>query len=494
MADNPNHMKVAKLKIDNVLSIEAAEIDVGDGLALSGRTGAGKTAFLDAIAAAFGKKNRVMMLRKGEEEGRVLLVMDDGTQISRKVGQKGLSRAVVRDPQGKPVPSPQHYLDSIAPALNFNPAAFIAADGKSRIRMLANAFPVEIDKKALEDMAAGLVEIDDLPDKVSLEQIGEVYRRAYQARAELNGQVRQIESEKEAEQTRVPKGFDPDSVRGLSTADLASELARLETHNRRVAEVRKNLDRLKSQREGIEQQIRELQARLEQINEKSSEAETWLQANPEKPVSDLQERIAKLDEQRTILGHYDRTQALAEQLERTTKKAKLLDKAVKRYRALPAQLAESADIPIPGLSIEEKDIYINGLPFENLSDGQKMQVAIKVAKAGAGELKLICIDGAEKLSEDARQEMIEDLLRGGFQVFVTVTDNSNLEVTPVNTLANMKLESAENAEENGVSGKDGHGEEVDLDDYFEAPEEEDTKHKKTPPPEQGEDNLVEIVF
>jgi len=431
-----------------------------------------------------------MMVRKGEEEGRVLLVMDDGTRITRKVTPNGVSRAVVRDPSGKPVPAPQGYLDALAPALNFNPAAFVEADGKARIRMLTEAFPVRASKEQIESLVGGVIETDDLPESLNLQQVSEIYRRAYQARTEANGQLRQIRTEREAELSRVPEGFDPEKVRGVSTRDLAEELARVETHNRHVAEVRRNLERLKGNERDLERQIEELKARLAQVREKSGEAERWLKENPEKPSADLQKRIEALDEQRAILAHQDRAKRLLEQEEEVEKRVKRLDAGVKRLRALPAELAESADIPIPGLTIEEKDIHVNGLPFGNLSDGQKIQVAVQVARAGAKDLKILCVDGAEKLSADVRDKMVEDLRKSGFQVFMTVTDNDDLRVRDIAPSGSENTASGERAGDGGVSveavddganGKwyddlKGTGEEseesVDLDRYFEEPPEE----------------------
>ena len=72
-----------------------------------------------------------------------------------------------------------------------------------------------------------------------------------------------------------------------------------------------------------------------------------------------------------------------------------LTAALSQLEALKTGLLDT--LPIPGLSLQDGDIYLDGIPFDRVNTARKVQVAIEVAKLRAGELGLIACDGLELL-------------------------------------------------------------------------------------------------
>jgi len=58
--------------------------------------------------------------------------------------------------------------------------------------------------------------------------------------------------------------------------------------------------------------------------------------------------------------------------------------------------------------------------LDGLSDGEKVDFAFRLAKAQAGELKVICIDGWQNLGSKARQ-ILEEAMTDDFQYFLLET-------------------------------------------------------------------------
>lgn len=439
MAGDKEGRHISRVSIRNVLSIEQLDMDVGHGVIARGRTGIGKTALLDAMAAAFGKNNRVEMVSKGQESGQVLLVMDDGAEIRRTLARNGKDRVQVKQPDGSRVRSPQAFLNGIAPALSFNPVQFIQESDRRQAKILADVFPVRLGIEDLHRVTGDLIPLEGIDfERNGLEVANDVYRLAYQLRTEANADVRATEASLEAERSRIPEGFEPDAVRGVSSKDLANELAAIRQHNRVVQDTRNRFDELAGQRQGVEQkidalrrQIAELEGQLVQLNERLTKGREWLDANQPRPTTDLEKRLTELDQQREYLAAHDRAVQHQKARQSQGARAKRLDMVTRALADLPAELVRRANIPITGLALEDGRVVVNGLPFANLSEGQKLEIAVQVAAAGAGDLKLLCIDGVERLSSDVRQRLIDRLMGQGFQLFMTEVDDGDLSLEDV---------------------------------------------------------------
>ena len=73
---------------------------------------------------------------------------------------------------------------------------------------------------------------------------------------------------------------------------------------------------------------------------------------------------------------------------------------------------------------------INGLPVSNLSEGEKMRLCVDIAVSRPGGLRIILLDGTEKLSEENRTALYDLCREKGLQFIATrTTDDDEMEVT-----------------------------------------------------------------
>ena len=75
-------MQVTQIKIQNILGIKELEIKPSSITEITGKNASGKTSVLEALKSVFAGGKDATLLRKGEKSGSVVLLLDDGTEIT----------------------------------------------------------------------------------------------------------------------------------------------------------------------------------------------------------------------------------------------------------------------------------------------------------------------------------------------------------------------------------------------------------------------------
>lgn len=94
---------------------------------------------------------------------------------------------------------------------------------------------------------------------------------------------------------------------------------------------------------------------------------------------------------------------------------------IQTARELPKELLKTAALPVDGLSVDGQGrIRIDGTLIDGLSEGEAWAFAFKLARAQAGELKVICIDGWQNLGSRQR-DIIAAAQTDEYQYFLLST-------------------------------------------------------------------------
>ena len=81
------------------------------------------------------------------------------------------------------------------------------------------------------------------------------------------------------------------------------------------------------------------------------------------------------------------------------------------------------------MTVDGSNVLINGLPFNNLSEGEKLNLCVDVAMKNEKGLQIVLIDGVEKLSSNNRAALFNKCKNAGLQFIATrTTDDSELTV------------------------------------------------------------------
>lgn len=257
---------------------------------------------------------------------------------------------------------------------------------------------------------------DDLQDieAHTVQQVNELRNKATEKRASLQVKIAELEA-------------------ALKTA--RDELAGIDTHlQERIESLQaKKEESIKAIMAAESHAVNELKERHDQaIAEVTSRRDVAQEVLAELSLIDLaplETRVKEHEEMKSYVRDYDRKVEAEARLAERIAEAKRLDDVVKLLAAKPAELIKQAKLPVDGLGIDEKgNVTINGLPIKNRSGAEKIALALDIARATCGPLKVICVDGLEALDARNQAELMKQIEGDDFQYFITVVGDADLMV------------------------------------------------------------------
>lgn len=433
--------KIAFVKIKNIMGIDELEFAPDGTLTeITGKNGRGKTSVLQAIQSVTGAPE-AQLLRKGAEQGEVVLVLDDGTELVNKVTADKSTKSVIRD--GKKVARPAEVIKQLTDLLSVNPIEFLTARKQDRARVLLESMPIELDVAALAK-AAGR-KVDTVEGLAPLDVIDAIHKRVFEDRTGTNRAVK--EKDATINQMRqvlpeVPAGVSAnedelreqvEAARGVAAAEkqrIDTKLAGLRTTTQaaidaaraaaqeKIALLQEQIAQEKADAEAAITAQKDNLARLEGL---ASKQETLNAEKLAAAVAPLNEQLALIRNNREMFAK--REQAL-ETIATMEKELVDLEKDAASQTAALARIDAYRDsliskLPIPGLVVAGGEITRDGILFDRLNTAQQVQIAIEIAKLRAGELAIACIDNFEMLDPEAFEEFKARAAESNLQLFVT---------------------------------------------------------------------------
>ena len=426
-------MKIKSLKFSNILGIEDLELNAGQFNLIEGKNGEGKTSILEGIKATLdGKAATANLVRQGSDMAELVLVLDDNTVIERTIAEK--SSLVVTNENGK-MSAPQTALNKLYDNLSINPVAFLTVSKKERVNMLLEAIPMILSAEHIEQLSN--VKVDKtVYAKHALESLQIIHKTAYDERTGINRAAKEKNNTVSQLKSTLPVGLNVDKNMEETLAELEQtqekmmvkrneyfamyekerneqkELALLE-YNRIVAEARATLDQ-----------------KYEHFEAEYQRKKADKQAGFEEKYNPLTEQIGGLRSSLKQIASIEQTQKMVEQMsaevEILEEKSKNLTETLATIEQIKIELLK--DLPIPGLEIVDGEILQNGITFDRLNTAEQIKIALTVAQLRMGELKLLIVDGVERLDEDAINELKQQADSQGLQLFLAKVSNSSLNI------------------------------------------------------------------
>lgn len=411
-------MKIVKLNAENIKKLRAVEITPeGSVVKITGKNAQGKTTVLDTIfwAIAGSKNIQEEPIRHGETKGSIRLELDE--MVITRTFTPGNSYLKVENKSGASFKSPQAMLDKLIGNLSFNPLAFAQASAKTQRDLLLNVTGFAVDLDHLEALAqVDAIRASDSP----VETINAVYKTVFDGRTVVN---RQLDAEKKVLAATVPvEKVAPVSVSDLMVdyRALQEQLRAAEAHNQEeaglAAEVRAAMAR-----------VDELQAELHDAQQVLSDAKAMAAAwNPwEIPdVTAIETALATAETvNRQAQAWHEREQQVG-QVQVLQAEADAYTNRLTAIKGYKEQLMAAARFPIEGLGFSSQGVTYHGVPFEQASSAEKLQVSLAMAMALNPTLRVIRVDDASLLDRE-HLAIIETMAREhDFQVWMELVDES----------------------------------------------------------------------
>lgn len=392
-------VKINKLEIENVKRVKAVTIEpTSNGLTiLGGNNNQGKTSVLDAIAWALGgnKYKPSKPARDGSMNPPTLRVeLSNGLIVERKGKNSDLK---VTDPSGQK--AGQQLLDSFVEELALNLPKFIESSAK--------------------DKANTLLQIIGVGEK--LWELDRKEERLYNERRTI-GQIADQKKKYAAEQPQYPEA--PNEL--VSIADLIHEQQEILARNGENAKKRQN-------RENIVNSLHLSEARLKQLKEQLAQEEAnheslmsdYIAANKsiedlvDESTDEIESSIANIEEiNRKVRANLDKEKA-EEDAKQYSSQYDQLTKEIQDVRDERTSLLDSADLPLPGLSVEDGELVFEGQKWDNMSGSQQLRVATAIVRKLKPECGFVLLDKLEQMDIPTLTEFGKWLESEGLQAIAT---------------------------------------------------------------------------
>lgn len=188
-----------------------------------------------------------------------------------------------------------------------------------------------------------------------------------------------------------------------------------------------------SEKAAIDEKVK---SEIEKEEIRIGKASAYLKEHEEIDIEPLQKAADEAQEMVSYLREWDRISEIRDnQLAPKERQSEDLTAKITKARTLPAELLQTANMPIDGISVDEYSrVRINGTLIDGLSDGEKLELAMKVAKAQCGALKVICMDKWESLDKTSQDKLLESMTEDDYQYFVTEvaqTESNDVEVKKI---------------------------------------------------------------
>lgn len=392
-------VKINKLEIENVKRVKAVMIEpTANGLTiLGGNNNQGKTSVLDSIAWALGgnKFKPSKPTREGSMNPPSLRVeLSNGLIVERKGKNSDLK---VTDPAGGR--AGQQLLDSFVEEFALNLPKFMESTPKEKAATLLRIIGVGDKLYALDNQESQL----------------------YNERLTI-GRVADQKKKFAAEQPQYPEA--PNDL--VSIADLINEQQAILARNGENAQKRLNQGKIKNELHQSETRLAQLKEALaaeEAVHDKLMGdyiiANKSIEDLVDESTAEIEQSIANIEEiNRKVRANLDKAKAEEDAAEFAAK-YEALSVEIQKVRDERSQLLESADLPLPGLSVEDGELVFEGQKWDNMSGSQQLRISTAIVRKLKPDCGFVLLDKLEQMDLPTLTEFGQWLESVGLQAIAT---------------------------------------------------------------------------
>lgn len=389
-------MKINKLEIENVKRVKAVKAEfTPNGLTvIGGNNNQGKTSILDAIAWVLGgnKYKPSQAQRQGSVTPPHLHVVMNNGLIVEHSGKNSTLKVI--DPNGKK--GGQQLLNDFVEELAINLPKFMESTSKEKANTLLQIIGVGPKLQELEMKE------------------GELYNER-----RTIGQIADQKKKFAEEQTYYPDA--PHEL--VPVNELIKQQQDILARNGENQRKRDNLKSLKEQHtfqaRKVSQLMEELekeQAKLDELTEDVNVAKKSVLELKDESTEDLERNLAEIDElNRKVRANLDKDKA-EEDANQYIDKYQELTRDIEAVRKEKADLLNSADLPLPELSVDNGELIYKGQKWDNMSGSDQLKVSTAIVRKLKPDCGFILLDKLEQMDmktlEEFNQWLEQEQLQG----------------------------------------------------------------------------------
>lgn len=385
-------VKITQLEAENIKRIKALTLTpTPNGLTvIGGRNNQGKTSSLDAIAWVLGgdKYRPSQAQREGSViPPRVLAKLDNGIVVERS-GKNGSLK--VTDASGQR--AGQTLLNAFVEQLALDLPKFMQASGKEKASTLLRIIGLEDQVEALD------------------RQEKELYNQRHA--------IGQIADQKAKYAEELP--MYPDApAEPVSAYDLIQRQQEILARNGENQRKRQRAAQLEAERDRMGKELGLLEERYKALCADCETASRDALDLLDESTAELEDSIREIEAVNAkVRTNQDKARAEAEAREYSDQYAGLTVR-IEDVRLQRTQLLEGANLPLPGLSVENGELLYQGRPWDCMSGSDQLKVSAAIVRALNPECGFLLLDKLEQMDLETLREFSAWMEAEGLQGIAT---------------------------------------------------------------------------
>lgn len=385
-------VKISSFELENVKRIKAVTLEPTEsGLTvIGGRNGQGKTSVLDAIAWALGgnKFAPSQPYRDGSTiPPHLKIELSNGIIVERSGKNSSLK---VIDPNGNK--GGQALLDKFISQFALNLPKFMNANGKEK--------------------ADTLLQIIGVGDK--LYEFENEEEKLYNQRHAIG----QIADQKKKFAKEMPTYMDvPNEL--ISASELIRQQQDILARNSENERKRSMLKSIESELVNAQTAYDNAKKHLDEVLSDLEIARKSAENLVDESTTELEKNIKDIDEiNRKVRANLDKEKADEDAKEYSAQYDELTN-MIEEIRKSKYELLNNAELPLSGLSVENKELTYNGYAWDNMSGSEQLKVATAIIRKLNPECGFVLLDKLEQMDTQTLKEFSEWLESEGLQAIAT---------------------------------------------------------------------------
>lgn len=385
-------VKINELLIENVKRVKAVQFEPSaDGLTIiGGRNGQGKTSVLDAIAWALGGNNYKPSVP--ERNGALVppnlhIELSNGLIVERKGKNSTLK---VTDPNGNK--SGQQLLNEFVSTLALDLPKFINGSDK--------------------DKADSLLKILGIGDVLAQLDVKE--NQLYAQRTEV-GRIADRKKKAADEMPMYPNV----PKEPVSATELIKQQQEILARNGENERKRQDAARYEQILANAQIAFDEAKAALQKAEQDCLTARKSAEDLHDESTAELEKNLAEIEALNIKIRANSTKEAAEIEANNLQQEYDGLTEQIESVREERSKLLDSAELPLPGLSVKDGKLIYNNMPWDGMSGSDQLKVATAIVRKLNPQCGFVLMDKLEQMDLETLQEFGAWLKQEGLQVIAT---------------------------------------------------------------------------
>ncbi len=385
-------VKINELLIENVKRVKAVQFEPSaDGLTIiGGRNGQGKTSVLDAIAWALGGNNYKPSVP--ERDGALVppnlhIELSNGLIVERKGKNSTLK---VTDPNGNK--SGQQLLNEFVSTLALDLPKFINGSDK--------------------DKADSLLKILGIGDVLA--QLDTKENQLYAQRTEV-GRIADRKKKAADEMPMYPNV----PKEPVSATELIKQQQEILARNGENERKRQDAARYEQILANAQIAFDEAKAALQKAEQDCLTARKSAEDLHDESTAELEKNLAEIEALNIKIRANSTKEAAEVEANNLQQEYDGLTEQIESVREERNKLLDSAELPLPGLSVKDGKLIYNNMPWDGMSGSDQLKVATAIVRKLNPQCGFVLMDKLEQMDLETLQEFGVWLKQEGLQVIAT---------------------------------------------------------------------------